>query len=58
MEIEEDIPEYKINVHKAKTGYVAELYIAQRNDDQSKLKDIELIMIVDRSGSTPKFSKK
>ena len=27
MEIEEDIPEYKINVHKAKTGYVAELYI-------------------------------
>ena len=58
MEIEEDIPEYKINVHKAKTGYVAELYIAQRNDDQSKLKDIELIMIVDRSGSMGQFYTK
>ena len=39
-----------INVHKAKVGYVAEFYIKER-EDQSKLNDIELIMIVDRSGS-------
>ena len=50
MEIEESSQDFIINVHKAKVGYVAEFYIKER-EDQSKLNDIELIMIVDRSGS-------
>ena len=50
MEIEENVPDYKINIHKAKAGYVAELFLKER-EDQSKLNDIELVMIVDRSGS-------
>ena len=50
MEIEEEIPEYKMNIHKAKVGYVAELFVKEMQN-QSKLNDIELIMIVDRSGS-------
>ena len=50
MEIEEEIPEYKMNIHKAKIGYVAELFVKEMQN-QSKLNDIELIMIVDRSGS-------
>ena len=44
MEIEENMPEYKINIHKAKAGYVAELFLKER-EDQSKLDDIELIMM-------------
>ena len=50
MEIEEEIQDYKLTIHKAKAGYVAELYLKDRKD-QSKIKDIELILIVDRSGS-------
>ena len=50
MEIEENIPEYTIKLHKAKVGYVAELYIKEK-EDFSKSNDIELIIIVDRSGS-------
>ena len=57
MEIEEEIPDYKMNVHKAKAGYVAELYLKER-ENQSKIKDIELIMIVDRSGSMGQFYTK
>ena len=50
MEIEKEISEYKLNIHKAKKGYVAELFL-KNIEDQSKLNDIELILIVDRSGS-------
>ena len=50
MEIEEEKSQYNLNIHKAKTGFVAELFIKDR-EDQSKIKDIELIVIVDRSGS-------
>ena len=50
MEIEENIPEYTIKLHKAKVGYVAELYIKEK-EEFSKSNDIELIVIVDRSGS-------
>ena len=50
MEIEENIPEYTIKLHKAKVGYVAELYIKEK-EEFSKSNDIELIIIVDRSGS-------
>jgi hypothetical protein len=51
MEIEENIPEYKLKLHKAKVGYVAELYIKEKEDQNIKSNNIELIMIVDRSGS-------
>jgi hypothetical protein len=32
MEIEENIPEYQLKLHKAKVGYVAELYIKEKED--------------------------
>ena len=51
MEIEEKIPEYTMKLHKAKVGYVAELYINEISGKSAKSNDIELIMIVDRSGS-------
>ena len=57
MEIEENMPEYKINIHKAKAGYVAEFFVKER-ENQSKLNDIELIMIVDRSGSMGQYYTK
>ena len=57
MEIEENVSEYKINIHKAKTGYVAELFVKER-EGQSNLNDIELIMIVDRSGSMGQYYTK
>ena len=57
MEIEEEIPEYKLNLHKAKKGYVAELFLKER-ENQSKLNDIELILIVDRSGSMGQYYPK
>ena len=57
MEIEENIPEYTMKLHKAKTGYVAELFVKER-EDQSKSNDIELIMIVDRSGSMGQYYTK
>ena len=57
MEIEENIPEYTMKLHKAKVGYVAELFVKER-EDQSKANDIELIMIVDRSGSMGQYYTK
>ena len=51
MEIEENIPEYTMKLHKSKVGYVAELYINTIAGKSAKSNDIELIMIVDRSGS-------
>ena len=50
MEIEQNLPEFKIRIHKAKSSYVAEFYLNQIKN-QSKQTEIELIMIVDRSGS-------
>ena len=50
MEVEEELQEYNLKIHKAKKGFVAELFIKER-ENQSKLNDIELIVIVDRSGS-------
>ena len=51
MEIEQNMPEYKIKLHKAKKGYVGELFLNEIKDPSGKSNDIELIMIVDRSGS-------
>ncbi len=58
MEIEENIPEYKIKLHKAKVGYVGELYLKEREDLNAKSNNIELIMIVDRSGSMGQYYTK
>ena len=47
-----DIPEYTMKIHKAKVGYVAELSIEKDKLKSKKISnDIELILIVDRSGS-------
>ena len=58
MEIEENIPEYTMKLHKAKSGYVAELFIQEKPDQSAKSNDIELIMIVDRSGSMGQYYTK
>ena len=46
-----DIPEYTIKTHKAKVGYVAECFIDKAKQKSKISNDIELILIVDRSGS-------
>ena len=47
-----DLPELTMKVHKAKVGYVAELSIEKDKLKSKKISnDIELILIVDRSGS-------
>ena len=51
MEIEENNTEYTMKLHKAKVGYVAEIFVKEIKDTSGKSNDIELIMIVDRSGS-------
>ena len=51
MEIEVNEPEYTMKLHKAKVGYVAELFVKEIKDTSGKSNDIELIMVVDRSGS-------
>ena len=51
MEIEVNEPEYTMKLHKAKVGYVAELFVKDIKDTSGKSNDIELIMVVDRSGS-------
>jgi hypothetical protein len=51
MEIEVNEPEYTMKLHKAKVGYVAELFVKEIKDTPGKSNDIELIMVVDRSGS-------
>ena len=58
-----DIPELTMKVHKAKVGYVAELFIEKDKLKSNKISnDIELILIVDRSGlmhqSYPKIFNK
>ena len=60
MEIEEEkmISEYTIKLHKAKVGYVGELFISEKEYKDSKSNDIELIMIVDRSGSMGQYYTK
>ena len=48
----ENNPEYTMKIHKAKVGYVAELFIKDDKKENSKSSNnIELILIVDRSGS-------
>ena len=47
----EDIKEYTMKLHKAKVGYVAELFMKENKEKNKNSKDIELILIVDRSGS-------
>ena len=47
----ENMTEYTMKIHKAKVGYVGELLLKE-NKEKSKFSDnIELILIVDRSGS-------
>ena len=49
MEKEEKNNEYTIKIHKAKVGYVAELFLKEIKD--KAINDIDIILIVDRSGS-------
>ena len=58
MEIEEDLPEFQIKLHKNKAGYVGEMFINEIKDPDAKLNEIELIMIVDRSGSMGQYYNK
>ena len=46
----QNISQYNLKVHKAKVGYLAELFIKVNQEDSKYLNDIELILIVDRSG--------
>ena len=46
-----DISEYTMNLHKTKVGYVGELFIEKDKLKSKTLNDIELILVVDRSGS-------
>ena len=55
MDIEENIPEYTIKLHKSKKGYVAELLVENIKEYSSKSNGIELIMIVGRSGSMGQY---
>jgi len=51
MSTTENISEYTMKIHKAKVGYVGEISVKE-NKERSKFSDnIELILIVDRSGS-------
>ena len=47
----QNISQYNLKMHKAKVGYVAELFLKDNQKDSKYLNDIELILIVDRSGS-------
>ena len=51
MEGAGNILEYTMKIHKAKIGYVAELFIKEKKENRKSLNNIELILIVDRSGS-------
>ena len=51
MNTSQNIQEYTMKLHKAKVGYVAELLIEEKKDKNKFSNDIELILIVDRSGS-------
>ena len=55
MDIEENIPEYTIKLHKSKKGYAAELLVENIKEYSSKSNGIELIMIVGRSGSMGQY---
>ena len=43
--------EYTMKVHKAKVGYVAEMLIEEKKENTKARDNIELVFIVDRSGS-------
>ena len=58
MEVETNEEEYTMKVHKAKIGYVAELYIQEKKDSTKPREDIELVFIVDRSGSMSSYYPK
>ena len=45
--------QYNLKLHKAKVGYVGEVFIEENQEDSKYLNDVELILIVDRSGSMP-----
>ena len=47
----QNISQYNLKLHKAKVGYLAELFIKVNQEDSKYLNDIELILIIDRSGS-------
>ena len=51
MSSTKNIKEYTMKIHKAKVGYVSELYIEEKKDKSKYSNNIELILIVDRSGS-------
>ena len=51
MSSTKNIQEYTMKIHKAKIGYVSELYIEEKKDKSKYANNIELILIVDRSGS-------
>lgn len=57
MEVETNEEEYTMKVHKAKIGYVAELYIQEKRIPPNQ-EDIELVFIVDRSGSMSSYYPK
>ena len=62
MEKKDALAEYETKLHKTKNGYVGQLLIKKEGINSSKFNNIELIMIVDRSGSMyrtyPKIFKK
>ena len=58
MEVETNEEEYTMKVHKAKIGYVAELFIQEKKDSTKPREDIELVFIVDRSGSMSSYYPK
>ena len=51
METEGNIQEYTMKVHKSKLGYVSELFLKEKKDNSKSSNNIELVLIVDRSGS-------
>jgi hypothetical protein len=58
MEIEGNIQDYTMKVHKSKVGYVAELLIPEIKGNSKVSNNIELILIVDRSGSMSSYYPK
>ena len=62
MEKKDTISQYETKLHKTKKGYVGELLIKKEENNFTNFNNIELIMIVDRSGSMyehyPKIFKK
>ena len=62
MDKKDKVCQYETKLHKAKKGYVGEILIKKEENNFTNFNNIELIMIVDRSGSMygnyPKIFKK